>query len=679
MNRLTLTVAQRPYGPYQAGSTSRRARKLSGFLVMALAAVVSAGCVSVPSEVDLQESRRENLRNDLQLLAQENVVLPDAPLKLAQCIELGLRNNLDLRVANFTEEVARDSAYADRLGMLPSLNLSGEASRRDREELVARRNVDTGVVTETRETSRDKERLTADLSLTWSVLDFGLSYVRARQAQLGVKALEFQHLRQAQLLALEITEAYWRAALAEDALDYTRGVEAELKQQKEIIDRSVASRRIDPITAKDAAKRLVDLQIIIRDLRGEVSGARVGLARLMGLRQNQHFTLAREAIRPLLAGLPRPHQLDVAHMEEYALLHRPELYQADIGQRIRRDDARAAMLNIFPDLTFGVGSHYDGNSLVQQSQWNTFGVNFLWDVLAVPAKMKRRSAALKGVEVVRHERMAETIGVMTQVNMSLLDYAVKIDRFLLLEESYTLTNDLLKMVRDSNKAGRVSNLAVTQRSLEDVAAKLKRDRSVVEAIVGYRRLLVSVGMDVHHWERDLADFQLLKSGTAVSRASQASPAALRHQTSAPAAAAAPVVAAAVDSAPVQARRPAPRNTRAITRTPVAKTAAVEDELDDQFIGTASVLPWAIQTGAFSQMAAIESNLGEVNQLVPRLVERAEALVDSKSVNGKNIYRARFVGFTKSQASQACETLQANGMECFVYTHGKQNFAQASLK
>lgn len=679
--------------------------------LLAVSALLMVGCMSMPTEVDMQADRRANLSNDLERLARENVALPDSPMTLQQCIDTALQNNLDLRVAQWEIEMARENAYGDKLRMLPDLDLTAERSKRDRD--VRQNTVDAAGNVTVGEVTRGRNTLRADLALTWNVLDFGLSYVRARQAQLGVKAMELERIRQGQVLALEVTESYWRAALAEDALDYIRKIEAELKNQKKIIDRSVQSRRIDPIAATDASKRLVDLQIIIRDLQAEVSGARVNLAQLMGLRQNQQFTIQRESIRPLLAALPRPEQLEVAKLEEFAMLNRPELYAQDLDHRIRQDDVRAEMLQMFPDLTFGVGTHYNHEPLLNANRWNTFGVNFGWNLLAIPERIHRKHAAENSVEAAQYERMQLTVGVLTQVNLALLDYAVKVDRFLLMEESYTLTNDLLNMVRNSNKAGRITDLAVTQRSLEDVASKLRRDRSVVDALVGYRRLLVSTGLSADRWNTSLADLGLLRD-VQIARPSDAAPApresemvvsrrvisqdpaasttrVTTNRTVAPAriidaptrvvAQSSQPVAGSVISRRVISSEPRVSTTTTTTRRVVSQPESRVVRSSSSYgpastvtrsvtsvtstAGASGVMPYAIQLGAFKNFDVIEPLLKRVEAAIPRLVKGAEPMIATTEVNGKTIYRARYSGFTKAQANQACNTLKGNKIDCWV--------------
>lgn len=477
-----------------------RFRALSiAFLVATL-----SGCTSVVS-VDMQAEREANLAMDRSLIAAPVDIDLTQAISLDDVIKIGLRNNLDLRVSRFEQEIAKDTALADKLDMLPDLQANREYERDSDYRVEGSFNPTTGSFTNGSTTSQLRTSMTADLTLTWSVLDFGLSYIRSRQSQLQQEVLRMRRNRQAQLLALDLTEAFWKAALAEDALDYVRRVERELRAQRGAIEQSVAERRLDAIAAKDVEKRLVDIALSIRDLQADIANARIRLARLMGLNQETRFVLKREPIKPLLAKFPRPDQLSADVFENYALLNRPELFERDLSERIQADDVRAAMLNMFPNLSFSAGRNWDGNTLLETNYWNSVGYTVGWNLLSIPRQYALMQSEEKGVEMERASRLQLTVGVITQVHIGLLDYRIAVERFKLYEESYGLTTELLGMTRERNAAGIMSDLSVAQRLLEDMAAKLRRDQAVVDLIVAYRRLLTSVGLNPHQWETALVE------------------------------------------------------------------------------------------------------------------------------------------------------------------------------
>lgn len=471
--------------------------------VVAISASLTA-CTTVTT-LDLEGDREINLAEDRVLLEPSPRIDLSEPLTLDDVIRIGLINNLDLRVSRFEQEIAKDSAFADKLEMLPDLRFNQEYNKDDELRRDASFNPDTGVVSAPTTVSTMDNVKTRSLELTWNVLDFGLSYIRSRQSELQQQVLEMRRDRQAQLLALDLTEAFWKAALSEDALDYVRRVERELRAQRSKIEKSVRERRLDAINAKDVEKRLVDLALSVRDLQADIANTRIKLASLMGLKQETQFVLDREPLKPLLAQFPRPDQLSTDIIEDYALLNRPELFEQDLGAHIQRDEVRAALLSMFPSLSLSAGYSYNSNPLAETNEWNTVGYSIGWSLLSLPAQYQRVQSEKGRIGMKRAARLQMTVAVITQVHIGLLDYRIAVERFRLYEEAYGLTSELLDMTRERNSAGILSDLSVTQRLLEDMAAKLRRDQAVVDLIVAYRRMLTSAGMDPMYWNRALVE------------------------------------------------------------------------------------------------------------------------------------------------------------------------------
>ncbi|WP_311065990.1 D-alanyl-D-alanine carboxypeptidase [Halomonas sp. DWK9] len=73
--------------------------------------------------------------------------------------------------------------------------------------------------------------------------------------------------------------------------------------------------------------------------------------------------------------------------------------------------------------------------------------------------------------------------------------------------------------------------------------------------------------------------------------------------------------------------------------------------------------WGIQVGAFSQAAQAEQLARQAVQRLPSSVGGRVAIDQYQGQT--SVYRARVVSLNESQARQACQTLQAQGMDCMV--------------
>ena len=290
-----------------------------------------------------------------------------------------------------------------------------------------------------------------------------------------------------------------------------------LKKIKEQMETSVGYGSLDKMDAKDVEMRLKELELTIRQLQANLSTARLELSRLMGLNQNVQYTLYRPKIEPIIKALPHPSEMDIDKLEEFALLHRPELFESDIQVMIQKDDVKREVMSLFPGVSLFAGTHYDSNRLLHANNWNTVGAGIGWELLDLPSRIAMYQGSKKAVEMAEAQRLMLTAGIITQVHIGLLDYSIKVDRFRLLEETFELASDLRDMAEKKNAVGKLTRLAVTQRHLEEMAAKLRRDEAVVDMLVANKRLCVSLGVDPRNCDTNLPGGRIV----GVSRAAEA--------------------------------------------------------------------------------------------------------------------------------------------------------------
>jgi|GEM_PF-1533175 len=440
------------------------------------------GCTSL-YEIDLAEEREMNLSNDLESLCFESApVLPD-PLTLDDAVRVGLENNLDMRISRIMAEITDDNVRAQKLKMLPSLGLNGGLSQSSTES----------------DPDEDTLSKSASLSLTWNILDFGLSYIRSRQTAFQEETRRMGRLRQAQLLAAEISTSYWQAVLALDSLEAVRQIETQLSAYKTKADALVAERRLDPITSKSIEKKIVDLAITVASLRSEISSAKISLCELMGLEPSTEFRVERASFHEYMGRLPVPEQLDSRKLEMISLNNRPELFSADINMRVQEDEVRAALVSMFPGLSFSYAGSYNANSSYASNFWTTWGATVASSLLALPSQYVQWEAQKKTAVKTETERLLLTAGIMVQAHMALHDYRVRTEQLELHEKSFRITEELLDMTRERHALGLVTGWGLTQKMLDEVVSRLGRDRRVIGLVNAYNKLMVTLGLDYERW------------------------------------------------------------------------------------------------------------------------------------------------------------------------------------
>lgn len=461
-------------------------------LTSALMLLLLNGCITTFTTeyiVDLESEREWGTEDDLKLLRPEEPVSLPEPLTLDDAVRIGLKNNLDMRISRIMAEVDDDQALSKRLQMLPNANFSGSASQ-------------SNVMSDE---DQDIFQKSANLSITWNILNFGISYIRARQTALRSEIKRMERIRQAQVLASDISESYWKTILAEQSLEELHRMMAEIREYKEKAEVLVAQKRLDPIASKSIEKKMIELAMTAENLQSEISGAKIQLCKLMGLDPMTEITLKREPFRDYLKKMPVPESLEPRKMEMLSLHNRPELFTADLDIRIQQEEARASLLSMFPGLSFNFSTHYNSNSSYANNMWFTWGGNIAWSLLSLPSKYYNLTAQEKSVEMVKLRRLMLTASVIVQTHIALHNYIIKIRQFRLHDESFAINKELLDMSRERHELGLLSSWALTQRMLEEVVARLGRDRRIIDLLNTYNMLMVTLGLEYDRWGDNLPD------------------------------------------------------------------------------------------------------------------------------------------------------------------------------
>ena len=160
-------------------------KKISSKIVVSVvASFILAGC-SVKPEAISKDDVKQMVKGDLSILSE--VIQPvTKPISLEEAIQRGLDHNLQKRVKVLETALSQQQLDLVYYDMLPSLTASAGLSERNNYAASASTSFVNGEPqplgsNPSYSVSQEKERTTADLTFSWNILDFGLSYVRAEQ------------------------------------------------------------------------------------------------------------------------------------------------------------------------------------------------------------------------------------------------------------------------------------------------------------------------------------------------------------------------------------------------------------------------------------------------------------------------------------------------------------------
>ena len=215
----------------------------------------------------------------------------DGPIGLYEAMARALKYNLDHRVETMRIVLAQREMANATAGMLPKLMASAGYAVRNNDSASYSRSLFTNTVAAQPTSSAEKQNVTADLKFSYNLLDFGLSYIRARQA--ADKALIAEELRQRVRTRIveEVRTAYWKAISADQLLDGFGRLEGRIEKtiadNRRLRDNGLTS----PLATLTYERELVDIRREIGQLERQLKTSKFELAALMGLKPGTAFKI----------------------------------------------------------------------------------------------------------------------------------------------------------------------------------------------------------------------------------------------------------------------------------------------------------------------------------------------------------------------------------------------------
>ncbi|WP_339481342.1 MULTISPECIES: TolC family protein [unclassified Pseudomonas] len=462
-----------------------RSQKLFG---MSLLALVVSGCAvtSDPIERSVSEQRA---RTDLQNMYKDQEPL-SGPLTLHQAMARAVKYNLEGRLKIMEEALAKRQLDLASFDMLPRMALDAGYVGRNNVNASSSQSVETGTQSLEPSTSQDRDREVADLTMVWNVLDFGVSYISAKQA--GDQRLIVQERRRKVIntIVQDVRSAYWRAMAAERLLKQIDSLMVRVEAARDN-SQSMSEQRIgDPVQALGYQRSLIQATRQLEEQRRALSLAKTELATLINLPLGTELTLATQdeyAVPEL--------KVDLARLEQEALASRPELREQDYQTRITAAETRKAMLRLLPGLEFSAGGHYDSNSFLVEQGWADYGVKVTWNLFNVISAPAAIDVAKAGEEVASARRQAMSIAVLAQLYVANANYREALRQFKTSQQLADIDGQIVGQLRNRHQAAGIGELDLIQGELNTLQADLRRDLAYADLRNAYGQIFASAGLD----------------------------------------------------------------------------------------------------------------------------------------------------------------------------------------
>lgn len=463
----------------------KKSQKLFGASSLALA-ISGCAVTSEPIERSVSEQRA---KSDLQGMYKDQEPLR-GPLTLHQAMARAVKYNLEGRLKIMEEALAKRQLDLASFDMLPRMALDAGYVGRNNVNASSSQSVRTGTQSLEPSTSQDRDRDVADLTMVWNVLDFGVSYISAKQQ--GDQRLIVQERRRKVIntIVQDVRSAYWRAMAAERLLKQIDSLMARVQTARDN-SQTLSDQRIgDPVQSLGYQRSLIEATRQLEEQRRALSLAKTELATLINLPLGTQLTLATDdgyQIPELKVGL--------AKLEQEALTSRPELREQDYQTRISAAETRKAMLRLLPGLEFSAGGHYDSNSFLVEQGWADYGVKVTWNLFNVISAPAAINVAKAGEEVATARRQAMSIAVLAQLYVANANYQEALRQFKTNQQLSDIDGQIVGQLRNRHQAAGIGELDLIQGELNNLQADLRRDLSYADLRNAYGQIFASAGLD----------------------------------------------------------------------------------------------------------------------------------------------------------------------------------------
>ncbi|HWL28443.1 MAG TPA: TolC family protein [Burkholderiaceae bacterium] len=492
--------------------------------------IALAGCSSLKPTPYTEAEIKERVAADrVEMYADQEPV--SGPISFSEAAARALKYNLDYRLKLMENALAQGLGDVASWDLLPRVLVGAGYSTRNNDSGGRSINIETREESLAPSTSQERNHSMANMEISWNLLDFGVSYYRAKQKADQYLMAKERERKVIQNVLQDTRNAYWRALGAQKLISRVDGL---IDRVNDALARSRQAEQeglLPQPVALGYQRALLDAVSLLSQRRQELELARAELAALMSLPPGTRFTLA-EATIPQLPAAPT----DIERLETMALERRPEIMEEWYRKRVTTNDIKAAMVLALPGIQLDfLNLQYDSNKYLYNNSWSESGIRVSWNLFrlaSLPALQRAHDAQAKTDD---YRRMALGMAVLTQVRIGVQRYALAKADLKLAEESARVDERLLQYAKAAATSRVDSELEVIRAEARQLLSQYQQYASYSSAQSAWGRLYNSVGLDVmpetiaglevktlaqaidkttDEWERNTFDGQTLKVSVA---------------------------------------------------------------------------------------------------------------------------------------------------------------------
>ncbi len=465
-------------------------RVILAFMIC-LGAAGLCGCFVSPDPFSDNDQWQRAVEDTASLFTGQEA--PQTPVSLPEAIARAVKFNLDHKLSLMEAAFHVGQLDVANLAMLPRLAVNAGYSWRSNESASVSMSYRKRTQSLEPSFSTETTHLTSDLSLSWTLLDFGLSYFQARQQADRVMIMQERRRRIVNNLVKDVIADYFRVAAAERLQPEIEATVAKAEAALAVYRKLEEEKKGPLMVALEQQRTLVTIIGHLRQVSMQLAASKARLAALMNLPLSTDFTVVAPDdgdLQPpeLLAGLDE--------LETIGVYLRPDLREELYHARIDKYDVKKEILKMVPGVNLFTSMNTDNNRYLVHDVWAEAGARLSMDIIGLASKWKQVKSSKAREQVTRQRRLAATIAAMVQINMSYHQYLQAVELYNDSEHLKDIDGKLLEISRASARARESGALDEVRQAAVALNSRLDRDRYLVEALTAWSNLYFSIGGDL---------------------------------------------------------------------------------------------------------------------------------------------------------------------------------------
>ncbi len=458
-------------------------------MLFGLAALTLTGCAVTPAPLGNDDVRKRVETDQFRVYGNQEPVLK--PIGFNEALARALKYNLDYRLKLMESALATGLTDVARFDMLPNLVASAGYSKRNNDSGGTSIGIETGVTSLIPSTSIERRHDTSGIELSWNILDFGVGYFRAQMQADQVLIAEERRRRVVQNILQDVRSAYWRTVgaqrLSRDADRFLERVNLALSRSREAESQGL----LGPKDALTYQRLLLDAVSLLTARKQELEFAKRELAALMNVTPGTDFTVIEQEEHEMM-----PVPVNVAELEELALLNRPELREEDYRSRISTNEAKRQLVSLLPGINFSIDRQSDTNRYLYNRSWIESSAKVTLNLLRLTSLPSIQNVQEAQRQTDEARRLALTMAVLTQVRVAVERYRLAQSDLDVARESSNVDQRLASYARAALSSRTDTELELIRAETRALNSEYQRYAAYASAVTAYGRIYNSLGLDV---------------------------------------------------------------------------------------------------------------------------------------------------------------------------------------